>query len=259
MLRELRVISAVERRDQPRDLEQHRPGCAAAERRTADDHRSARPARIETVTYQLQISTAGKPWRVYDDIALVPSHPRYGPAIVGGVAPLFSPDGSRAPALAVPGKGTTAELIAFGKRVRGGVVPEPVRLIELRDPAARRAAAARRLPDGGVPDGRARRARHADCRRFHRRGQFFRRFRPERALEPQGDRGHGGDRRSIARRRARHPHPAAHRGAGHAAGLHAQSVPAASREHPRRTPTGAARRRAAACSPIPMSRACCRR
>ena len=135
MLRELRVISAVDGATSQVIWNNTDPGVRLPSDGPLTIIDPARPARIETVTYQLQISTAGKPWRVYDDIALVPSHPRYGPAIVGGVAPLFSPDGSRAPALAVPGKGTTAELIAFGKRVRGGVVPEPVRLIELRDPA----------------------------------------------------------------------------------------------------------------------------
>jgi Bacteriophage tail sheath protein len=100
----------------------------------------ASPARIETVTYQLQVLQAGKLWRVYEDIALVPAHPRYGPNIVSGVAPLFAPDKSRAPAFAVPGHGTTADLIAFGKRTRTGAVPEPVRIAELRDEPAFMAA-----------------------------------------------------------------------------------------------------------------------
>jgi phage tail sheath protein FI len=135
MLRELRVISAVDGANNRAIWNHTDPSVRLPSDGPLATVDPARPARIETVSYQLQISTAGKPWRVYDDIALVPSHPRYGPAIVNGVAPLFAPDGARAPALASPGKATTAELVAFGKRVRGGVVPEPVRLVELREPA----------------------------------------------------------------------------------------------------------------------------
>jgi hypothetical protein len=95
----------------------------------------ARPARIETIAYQLQVSANGRPWRVYDDLSLVPDHPRYGPKIASGVGSLFTAD-SVHPELREPGLGTTAELIAFGKRNKLGGVPEPVRLVELR-PAPR--------------------------------------------------------------------------------------------------------------------------
>src|ERR1051326_4575811 len=133
MLRELRVISAV-------DGAASRLIWNSADRqvRLASDGPvtlvdPAKTKRNEGLTYKLQISASGRSWRVYDDLALVPSHPRDGPNIVNGVAPLFAADGSRARALASPGKGSTAELIAFGKRMPGGAVPEPVRLIELRD------------------------------------------------------------------------------------------------------------------------------
>jgi Bacteriophage tail sheath protein len=133
ILRELRVVSAVDGA-----LSRLIWNSVDSEMRLSSDAPvmlvdPAKPMRIERVTYQLQISSAGRPWRVYDDIALVPSHPRYGPNLVNGVVPLFAPDGARAPVLASPGKGSTTELVAFGKRVRSGVVPEPVRLIELRD------------------------------------------------------------------------------------------------------------------------------
>lgn len=134
VLRELRVISVVDGVSNRLVWNQADSGLRLPSDGPLSLIDPAKPARLETVTYQLQISLAGKPWRVYDDIAPVPAHPRYGPSIVNGLAPLFAPDGSRAPALASPGKGTTAELIAFGKRQRGGAVPEPVRLVELRDP-----------------------------------------------------------------------------------------------------------------------------
>jgi uncharacterized protein len=68
---------------------------------------------------------------VYDDLALAPDHPRYGPRIANGVGGLFMANASR-PQLGEPGLGTTAELVAFGKRGRTGAVIEPVRLVELR-------------------------------------------------------------------------------------------------------------------------------
>ena len=90
-----------------------------------------RPFRIETVAYQLQVSQNGLPWRVYDDLALAPDHPRYGPKIANGVGGLFTSNASH-PRLKEPGVGTTAELVAFGKRGRTGAVIEPIRLVELR-------------------------------------------------------------------------------------------------------------------------------
>jgi phage tail sheath protein FI len=89
------------------------------------------PFRIETVAYQLQVAWNGLPWRVYDDLALAPDHPRYGPKIANGVAGLFTANASQ-PLLKESGIGTTAELVAFGKRGRSGAVIEPIRLIELR-------------------------------------------------------------------------------------------------------------------------------
>ena len=147
ILRELRVISAVDGASSRLIWNSADPQLRLASDGPVTLVDPAKPMRIETVAYRLQIFSSGKPWRVYDDLALVPSHPRYGPNIVNGVAPLFAPDGSRARVLASSGKGSTAELIAFGKRVRGGVLPEPVRLIELRDQPE---AAALRLaaPDG---------------------------------------------------------------------------------------------------------------
>lgn len=91
-----------------------------------------RPARIESIAYQLQVTLEGRPLRVYDDLAPHPDHPRYGPKIVEGAGSLFAAWASD-DRLAAPGGGTTAELVAFGKRRRGGGQPEPVRLLELRD------------------------------------------------------------------------------------------------------------------------------
>ena len=103
------------------------------------------PLRIETVSYQLQVAKDGRPWRVYDDLALAPDHPRYGPKIVNGVGSLFAPAsrGGRPPQ---PEFESTAELVAFGKRNRIGALPEPVRLVELR---AAPGASAMRLADPG--------------------------------------------------------------------------------------------------------------
>ena len=89
------------------------------------------PFRIETIACQLQVASAGRPLRVYDNLAPAPDHPRYGPKIANGVAGLFAPTASN-PRLREAGLGTTAELVAFGKRSRTGALAEPVRLIELR-------------------------------------------------------------------------------------------------------------------------------
>jgi phage tail sheath protein FI len=87
-----------------------------------------RPLRIETVSYQLQVTGNGRLLRVYDDLALSPRHTRYGPMIVNGVAQLFAPDPSR-----LADDTATANLVAFGKRAKTAFAPEPVRLVELRD------------------------------------------------------------------------------------------------------------------------------
>ena len=55
-----------------------------------------RPFRIETVTYQLQVSSNGRPWRVYDDLSLVPEHPRTGRKSLNGVGGLFRASASAA-------------------------------------------------------------------------------------------------------------------------------------------------------------------
>ncbi|HEY4943555.1 MAG TPA: phage tail sheath C-terminal domain-containing protein [Rhizomicrobium sp.] len=92
----------------------------------------SRPLRIERLTYQLQVSNGGKPWRIYDELALSPMHTRYGPNIVNGVAGLFAPDRSRGVNIAGLEPGSTRQLVTFGKRGSGSVVPEPVRIIDLR-------------------------------------------------------------------------------------------------------------------------------
>jgi phage tail sheath protein FI len=93
----------------------------------------ARPLRVESVSYQLQVWSDGQPLRVYDDLACSPDHPRYGPAIVSGVAALFAANSLRTPEVLEAGRGDTADLVALGRRSRTGVVPEPVRLVELRE------------------------------------------------------------------------------------------------------------------------------
>src|SRR6202012_4921859 len=65
-----------------------------------------------------------QPWTVYDDLALCPAHPRYGPLGASGVARMFTAD----PASPLP----TVDLVALGKRASTGVVPEPLRLVALR-------------------------------------------------------------------------------------------------------------------------------
>jgi phage tail sheath protein FI len=136
--REQRVLSAVDA-SRSRLIWNHSDGA----QRLASDAPLAivdpvLPFRIETVAYQLQVSWNGLPWRVYDDLALAPDHPRYGPKLANGVGGLFAANASQ-PRLREPGVGSTAELVAFGKRGRTGAVIEPVRLAELR-PAPRATA-----------------------------------------------------------------------------------------------------------------------
>jgi len=90
-----------------------------------------RPARVETIGYQLQLLRAGRLWQVYADLAPHPGHPDYGPRRVSGLGPLFAPDPTRMdPA---PGRASTADLVILGTRLRTQAAPQPIRLIECRD------------------------------------------------------------------------------------------------------------------------------
>ena len=151
-MRELRVISAVDGATQPRSIwNQHRPGacaCRATRRSTTID--PVRPLRIETVAYQLQVSIGGQS---------VASVRRSGAG--ADASALRAEDRERR------GAAVRARRLARARarrtrqrhdggagrlrqaRARTGVVPEPVRLIELRDRADAARAAARRRPDGG--------------------------------------------------------------------------------------------------------------
>lgn len=108
------------------------------------------PARIETVSHQLQVFSNGRLWRAYEDLSLSREHPRYGPKIVNGVEPLFAADFARRETGA---DAFTSELVAHGRRQRGGAVPEPIRIVELRNtfggvPALARLSTAAALTGG---------------------------------------------------------------------------------------------------------------
>lgn len=94
-----------------------------------------RPIRITALTYQLQVLLNGLPVAIYEDLALSPAHPRYGPGIVNGAGALFAADPRRS---AIDGDGahaTTQSIVVLGQRVPTSTPPPLVRLVELRDSA----------------------------------------------------------------------------------------------------------------------------
>jgi hypothetical protein len=93
----------------------------------------SRPIRVSTLSYQVQIAAAGRPIAIYDDLALSPSHARYAPSIVNGVAGIFAADLGRMPDDPQGVRTSTAALVALGKRLKSAVPPLPVRLVELRE------------------------------------------------------------------------------------------------------------------------------
>jgi uncharacterized protein len=130
--KELRILSAVDASSGRLTWNHADPGVRLASDAPLALLDPARPLRISTLTYQLQISSNGRPIAIYDDLALSPRDPRYGPAVVDGVAGLFAADPRRAPGNADEVHGSSANLVAFGKRSKSTVVPQPVRLVELR-------------------------------------------------------------------------------------------------------------------------------
>jgi phage tail sheath protein FI len=96
----------------------------------------ARPIRIASISYQLQVSLNGLPVAVYDDLAPSPAHPRYGPRVVNGAGALFAADPGRT---ALDGDATeapTESIVVLGRRISTTTPPPLVRLVELRSVAA---------------------------------------------------------------------------------------------------------------------------
>ncbi|MEO8655195.1 MAG: phage tail sheath C-terminal domain-containing protein, partial [Ramlibacter sp.] len=95
------------------------------------------PIRIESVAWSLELVAAGRVVAVIDDVALVPEHPRYGPALLKQPWQVIAP---REPA-AEPAGAASALAIEYFRigRNRSGSPPGGVVIRELRDAATRAA------------------------------------------------------------------------------------------------------------------------
>ncbi len=93
----------------------------------------AEPVRIETLSWSLELASAGRVVAVIDEVSLVPGHPRYGPALMRQPWQAIDP---RQPA-AEPAGATSATAIEYFRigRNRSGTPPGAIVVRELRDPA----------------------------------------------------------------------------------------------------------------------------
>jgi hypothetical protein len=89
--------------------------------------------RVETIAYALEVREAGRLLRLYDDVSVVPDHPRYGPRLLPSLLRQLRGQGGAAP-------GDTPFVTA---RAALPPLPEPLSILE-PDPIA--AAAARPRP-----------------------------------------------------------------------------------------------------------------
>ncbi len=115
--------------------------------------------RVESLAYTLEVYELGRLLAVFDDLSLVPEHPRYGPAVLCQPWQIID---RREPESAPAGPQSEAALQYFrAARGRGAVPPPPVVVRELRDATAREllepllASPRVVLPLGGGADGLA--------------------------------------------------------------------------------------------------------
>jgi Bacteriophage tail sheath protein len=92
----------------------------------------AMPIRIESLAWSLELASAGRLVAVIDDVALVPEHPRYGPALLKQPWQVIDP---RDPAAepAGPSSALAIEYFRIGRN-RSGTPPAGIVIRELRDP-----------------------------------------------------------------------------------------------------------------------------
>lgn len=92
--------------------------------------------RVETVAYAIEVFDAGRLSALYDDLSLIPDHPRYGPLLLK--QPWQTPD-ARSPELDNP-RVPEPDLALDHFRVarnRGAMAPPPIVIRELRSKAGR--------------------------------------------------------------------------------------------------------------------------
>ena len=119
------------------------------------------PLRIETVAWGVQLWASGRLANAFDDISLVPGHPRYGPTLLR--QPWQPPANPRDPLAEPPGAQSESAIQYFRVgRNRAAAPPAGIVIRELRDDAARAAlwlpaldATAPLLPLVGGADGLA--------------------------------------------------------------------------------------------------------
>jgi uncharacterized protein len=92
-----------------------------------------RPIRIETLTWSLELASAGRVVAAFDEVSIIPEHPRYGPALLKQPWQTIDP---RHPAAepAPPSSELAIQYFRVGRN-RSAVAPTAVAVRELRDPA----------------------------------------------------------------------------------------------------------------------------
>jgi hypothetical protein len=93
--------------------------------------------RVETIAYTIEVFELGRLVGVFEDLALVPEHPRYGPSILKQPWQLVDP---REPE-GEPASASSDVAIQYFRIARGraSVAPPPIVIRELRDASAREA------------------------------------------------------------------------------------------------------------------------